>query len=59
MTYFALILSIPQANLKNWGEVLKVLQQCPSKDFQVGSLAKVLTVHAEQQHPELKDDDEP
>jgi HEAT repeat protein len=43
-----------QANLKNWGQALKVAQQCPSKDCEVDSLAKILTVHAEQQHPELK-----
>ena len=45
------------ANLKNWGQALKVTQQCPSDDCKVESLAKVLTVHAEQQHPELKEEE--
>jgi tetratricopeptide (TPR) repeat protein len=46
------------ANLKNWGQALKATQQCPSNDCKVESLAKVLTVHAEQQHPELKEEKE-
>jgi tetratricopeptide (TPR) repeat protein len=47
-----------EANLKNWGQALKVTQQCPSNDCKVESLAKVLTVHAEQLHPELKEEKE-
>ncbi|MDF5720116.1 MAG: hypothetical protein PUP91_06425 [Rhizonema sp. PD37] len=46
------------ANLKNWGQALQLAQQCPSDDCKVESLAKVLTVHAEQQHPELKEEEE-
>ncbi len=46
------------ANLKNWGQALKATQECPSDDCKVESLAKVLTVHAEQQHPELKESEE-
>ena len=46
------------ANLKNWGQALKLTQQCPSDDCKVESLAKVLTLHAEQQHPELKEEKE-
>ncbi|WP_414581069.1 tetratricopeptide repeat protein [Scytonema sp. PCC 10023] len=46
------------ANLKNWGQALKATQECPSDDCKVESLAKVLTVHAEQQHPELKEEEE-
>ncbi|MGI8500105.1 MAG: tetratricopeptide repeat protein, partial [Hassallia sp.] len=45
------------ANLKNWGQALKLTQQCPSDDCKVESLTKVLTVHAEQQHPELKEEE--
>jgi tetratricopeptide (TPR) repeat protein len=47
-----------QANLKNWGQALKVAQQCPSKDCEVELLAKILTVYAEQQHPELKEEED-
>ncbi|MEA5511690.1 hypothetical protein VB715_18100 [Crocosphaera sp. UHCC 0190] len=43
-----------EANLKNWGQALKASQKCPSKDCEVELLAKILTVYAEQQHPELK-----
>jgi tetratricopeptide (TPR) repeat protein len=43
-----------EANLKNWRQALQVAQHSPSKDCEVYSLAKILTVHAEQQHPELK-----
>jgi tetratricopeptide (TPR) repeat protein len=46
------------ADLKNWGQALKVMQQCPSNDCKVDSLARVLTVHAEQQHTELKEEEE-
>ncbi|MBP5973335.1 tetratricopeptide repeat protein [Brasilonema sp. CT11] len=46
------------ANLKNWGQALQATQQCPSDDCKVESLTKVLTVHAEQQHPELKEKEE-
>ena len=45
-----------QANLKNWGEALSVTKECPTDPCHVQSLAAVLTVHAEQQHPELKED---
>ena len=44
------------ANLKNWGQALKAVQQCPSDDYEVELLASVLTVYAEQQHPELKEE---
>jgi tetratricopeptide (TPR) repeat protein len=47
-----------EANLKNWRQALKVVQQCPSKDCEVESLAKILTIYAEQQHPELKEEEE-
>ena len=47
-----------EANLKNWKQALNVAQQCPSKDCEVESLAKILTVYAEQQHPELKEEKE-
>lgn len=43
-----------EANLKNWGKVLEATQQCPSQDCKVDSLARALTVYAEQQHPKLK-----
>ena len=43
------------ANLTNWGQALKAVQQCPSNDCEVELLANVLTVYAEQQHPELKE----
>ncbi|MEA5533593.1 tetratricopeptide repeat protein [Crocosphaera sp. XPORK-15E] len=46
-----------EANLKNWGQALKATQKCPSKDCEVESLAKVLTVYAEQVHPELKEEE--
>ncbi len=46
------------ANLKNWGQALQATQQCPSDDCKVESLAKVLTVYAEQQHAELKEKEE-
>jgi tetratricopeptide (TPR) repeat protein len=45
-----------QANLKNWGEALTVIKKCPEESCHVLSLAAVLTVHAEQQNPELKED---
>jgi hypothetical protein len=45
------------ANLKNWGQALKVTKQCPSDTCKVISLAKVLTLHAEQQHPKLKEEE--
>ncbi|MFB2771208.1 tetratricopeptide repeat protein [Pelatocladus sp. BLCC-F211] len=51
-------IAVAAANLKNWGQALKATQQCPSDDCKVESLAKVLTVHAEQQHPELKEEKE-
>ena len=44
-----------EANLKNYRQALKVVQQCTSKDCEVESLAKVLTVYAEQKYPELKE----
>ncbi|MGH8002770.1 MAG: hypothetical protein ACREPR_25895, partial [Brasilonema sp.] len=47
-----------EANLKNWGQALNVVQQCPSQDCEVDSLARVLMVHVEQQHPELKEEEE-
>jgi tetratricopeptide (TPR) repeat protein len=46
------------ANLKSWGPALEVVQQCTSKDCEVESLAKILTIYAEQQHPELKEEKE-
>ncbi|WP_017314558.1 tetratricopeptide repeat protein [Mastigocladopsis repens] len=46
------------ANLKNWEQALKATQQCPSDNCKVELLAKVLTVHVEQQHPELKEEKE-
>ncbi|QIR40777.1 hypothetical protein HCG51_31510 [Tolypothrix sp. PCC 7910] len=46
------------AKLKNWGQALKATEKCPSDDCQVESLARVLTVHAEQQRPELKEEKE-
>ena len=45
-----------QANLKNWGEALTVTKECPEDACHVKSLAAVLTIHAEQQNPELKED---
>ena len=47
-----------QANLKNWGEALTVTKECSEDACRVQSLAAVLTIHAEQQHPELKEDEE-
>jgi len=47
-----------QANLKNWGEALTVTKECSTDPCHVESLAAVLTIHAEQQHPELKEDQE-
>ncbi len=47
-----------QANLKNWGEALTVTKKCSTHPCHVKSLAAVLTIHAEQQHPELKEDKE-
>ncbi len=47
------------ANLKNWGQALKVAQQCPSKNCEVELLARVLTIYAEQQRPELEESEEP
>ncbi|MBD2486780.1 tetratricopeptide repeat protein [Aulosira sp. FACHB-615] len=45
-----------QANLKNWGQALKVVEGCKQyKDCEVDSLAGVLTIYAEQQHPQLKE----
>jgi tetratricopeptide (TPR) repeat protein len=49
-------IAIAAANLKNWGRALQAIQQCPTNSCKVKSLAKVLTVHAEQQHPELKEE---
>ncbi|BAY01382.1 WD-40 repeat-containing protein [Anabaena cylindrica PCC 7122] len=46
------------ANLKNWGQALKATQKCPSDDCKVKLLTGVLTVHAEQQHPKLKEEKE-
>jgi tetratricopeptide (TPR) repeat protein len=46
------------ANVKNWGLALKSVQKCPHWDCEVASLAGVLTVHAEQQHPQLKEKEE-
>jgi tetratricopeptide (TPR) repeat protein len=43
-----------QANLKHWRKALKVVKQCPSDNCKLESLARILTAHAEQQHPELK-----
>ena len=45
-----------QANLNNWGEALTVIKKCSEESCHVLSLAAVLTVHAEQQNPELKED---
>jgi tetratricopeptide (TPR) repeat protein len=45
-----------QANLKNWGEALTVTKECSTDPCHVESLAAVLTIYAEQQHPELKED---
>jgi tetratricopeptide (TPR) repeat protein len=47
-----------EANLGDWGQALKITQQCPSKDCEVESLTKVLTVYAELKHPELKKEEE-
>jgi tetratricopeptide (TPR) repeat protein len=54
------LVSIAQAhaNLKNWGEALTVTKECSTDPCHVESLAAVLTIHAEQQHPELKEDQE-
>ena len=41
-----------QANLKNWGEALTVTKECSEDSCHVISLAAVLTIHAEQQHPQ-------
>jgi tetratricopeptide (TPR) repeat protein len=48
--------SVAEANAKigDWGQALAITQQCPSKNCEVESLAKVLIVYAEQQYPELK-----
>lgn len=51
-------IAVVAADLKNWGQALKAMQQCPSYNCQVELLAEVLTVHAEQQHPELKEEEE-
>ncbi|MBE9004154.1 tetratricopeptide repeat protein [Fortiea sp. LEGE XX443] len=46
-----------EANLKNWGQALKVVEGCKQyKDCEVDSLARVLTIHAEQQRPQLKEE---
>ena len=45
-----------EANLKNWGQALKAVQLCPSNDCELELLASVLTIYAEQQHPELKEE---
>jgi hypothetical protein len=34
-----------------------VSQKCTSKDCEVELLAKVLTIYAEQQHPQLKEEE--
>ena len=47
-----------QANLKNLGQALTVTKECSTDPCHVESLAAVLTVYAEQQHPELKEDQE-
>ena len=44
-----------QANLKNWGEALTVTKECSEDACHVQSLAAVLTVYAEQKHPQLED----
>jgi tetratricopeptide (TPR) repeat protein len=46
-----------KANQYNWGQAFAITQQCPSKDCEVESLSKILTVYAEQQHPELKEEE--
>ena len=46
------------AKYKNWGLALKAINECPSDDCRVYSLTKVLTVHAEQKNPELKEKEE-
>jgi hypothetical protein len=47
-----------QANLNNLGEALTVTKECSTDPCHVQSLAAVLTIYAEQQHPELKEDQE-
>ena len=55
-TYTLVSIAQAQANLKNWGEALTVIKKCSEESCHVLSLAAVLTVHAEQQNPELKED---
>ncbi|MBW4532987.1 MAG: tetratricopeptide repeat protein [Pleurocapsa minor HA4230-MV1] len=50
-TYALSAIAEAEASLKNWGKVLEVTQQCPGQDCKVDSLARALTVYAEQEHP--------
>jgi tetratricopeptide (TPR) repeat protein len=47
-----------EAKMESWGPALEVVQQCTSKDCEVELLARILIIHAEQQHPELKEEKE-
>ncbi len=56
--YALIAIAEAEANLKNWGQALKVVAGCQGyKECEVESLARVLTIHAEQQHPELKEEE--
>ena len=46
------------ANFKNWGLTLKATNKCLSEDCKVEVLSEVLTVHAEQKNPKLKNKEE-
>ena len=45
------------ANLKKWRLALKAYQECPSDDCEVSTLASILTIYAEQQNPDLKEEE--
>jgi tetratricopeptide (TPR) repeat protein len=44
-----------EANLTNWVQAYDIASKCPSDECKVESLSKILTIYAEKQHPELKD----
>ncbi len=46
------------ANQKQWKLALKAYQECPGDDCEVSTLANILTIYAEQQNPELKEEEE-
>lgn len=46
------------ANLKQWKLALKTYEECPGDDCKVSTLANILTIYAEQQNPELKEEEE-